>query len=495
MKDIAASTTATGREMLNAARIFTEIIFNMIVDTIKYGTYKDYEKQMKLLFTKKIDELIGEENVNELKQIKEGEPVERYYYLRIFKENRDLIDDKKFVDKKIGTNNKQEFNEWLYNKIQQLLKNHDIQPNVIYGDTDSIFIKFNIMDPETKETLKTHDALKISIELGIICSKLLHKILPQPQNMGYEKTYWPFEILSKKRYVGLKFEFDPNKCTQNSMGIVLKRRDNAPIVKIVIGGIVKSILDDKDPAKAVAFTKKLLHDILSGKYQLDKFIVTKTIKGPALTKEEAKIENQKSKDDRYYADRTRIVHAVLADRMADRDPGNKPQSNDRIPYAYILVDKEVDLQGDRVEHPDYIKDNNLQLDYLFYITNQIMKPALQFLEHVVDNPEKIFKSVIMKENNRRHGKRPVTYYFHMLEQIKQNNDDVFDDLENMEDEEENIEYFDNLFSCLVDKEIILPQKKKRRKNTTTKSKKTNKNQIKNNNLNFDNNQGGFILEV
>ena len=30
-----------------------------------------------------------------------------------------------------------------------------------------------------------------------------------------------------------------------------------------------------------------------------------------------------------------IAHKVLADRMGERDPGNKPMVNDRIPYVYI----------------------------------------------------------------------------------------------------------------------------------------------------------------
>ena len=39
----------------------------------------------------------------------------------------------------------------------------------------------------------------------------------------------------------------------------------------------------------------------------------------------------------------------------------------------IKTKKKVKLQGDKVEHPDFIKKNNLKPDYKFYITNQIMK--------------------------------------------------------------------------------------------------------------------------
>ena len=39
----------------------------------------------------------------------------------------------------------------------------------------------------------------------------------------------------------------------------------------------------------------------------------------------------------YYKTPESIAHKVLADRMGERDPGNKPASNDRIPYVYINV--------------------------------------------------------------------------------------------------------------------------------------------------------------
>ena len=38
-------------------------------------------------------------------------------------------------------------------------------------------------------------------------------------------------IFSKKRYYGNKYEFSTTKYKPTSMGIIMKRRDNAPIVK------------------------------------------------------------------------------------------------------------------------------------------------------------------------------------------------------------------------------------------------------------------------
>ena len=74
----------------------------------------------------------------------------------------------------------------------------------------------------------------------------------------------------------------------------------------------------------------------------------------------------------------------MADRIAERDPGNKPQPNDRIPYVYIDVKKKVTLQGDRVEHPEYIRKHGLKPDYVFYVTNQVMKPICKIYALVLE---------------------------------------------------------------------------------------------------------------
>jgi DNA polymerase delta subunit 1 len=78
---------------------------------------------------------------------------------------------------------------------------------------------------------------------------------------------------------------------------------------------------------------------------------------------------------------------MLADRMGKRDPGNKPSSNDRIPFVYVQPpkgQKAPEKQGDRIETPSYIRDKNLKIDHIFYITNQIAKPVAQVFGLVVD---------------------------------------------------------------------------------------------------------------
>ena len=174
----------------------------------------------------------------------------------------------------------------------------------------------------------------------------------------------PFCLLSKKRYVGMLYETDVNKCKQKSMGIVLKRRDNAPIVKDIYGGIIDILMKEQNVNQAVEFLKQCLTDIQEEKYPMEKLIISKSLRSN-------------------YKNPQQIAHKVLADRIGERDPGNKPSSGDRIPFAYIKTDK-AKLQGDKIETPSYILEKNLKIDYEFYITNQIMKPVQQVFALVLD---------------------------------------------------------------------------------------------------------------
>lgn len=234
----------------------------------------------------------------------------------------------------------------------------------IYGDTDSVFMSFKLTDPETKQKISGKDALKITIELAKEAGELATKFLKAPHDLEYEKTFMPFCLLSKKRYVGMLYEEDPEKCYRKSMGIVLKRRDNAPIVKDVYGGIIDILMKKQNIQEAVEFTKQCLRDMVQEKYPLEKLVITKSLRG-------------------FYKVPKQIAHKVLADRIAKRDPGNKPSPGDRIPFVYIEK-KKWKLQGDKVEHPEYIRQNRLKPDYSHYITNQIMKPVLQLFALVME---------------------------------------------------------------------------------------------------------------
>jgi DNA polymerase elongation subunit (family B) len=234
----------------------------------------------------------------------------------------------------------------------------------IYGDTDSVFFTFNLQTPEGKP-IRGKEALEITIELAQEAGHLASKFLKGPHDLEYEKTFMPFCLLSKKRYVGMLYETDPNKCKRKEMGIVLKRRDNAPIVKDIYGGIIDILMKEKDIQKAIDYLKSCLQNIVDEKYPMDKLIITKSLRSG-------------------YKNPQSIAHKVLADRITARDPGNKPGPGDRIPFVYINTTNKKALQGEKIETPTFIRENNLKVDYSFYITNQIMKPVRQVFALVLE---------------------------------------------------------------------------------------------------------------
>ena len=65
------------------------------------------------------------------------------------------------------------------------------------------------------------------------------------------------------------------------MGIVLKRRDNAKIVKVIVGGMVNLLLDTENGGvdKALKFLRKSVNDLLKGNYPVRYFTTTKTLRG------------------------------------------------------------------------------------------------------------------------------------------------------------------------------------------------------------------------
>jgi ribosomal protein S8 len=271
--------------------------------------------------------------------------------------------------------------------------------NLIVHNTDSVFFKFNLTDKETGEKILGEKALELSIEIAQKACHQVSKVLKQPHDFEYEKTFMPFCLLSKKRYVGIKYEIDFMKGKRNEMGIVLKRRDNAPIVKDIYGGVIDILMKEKNIQKAIDYVHKCLQDLVDGNIPIDKLIITKSLRS-------------------FYKNPQGVAHKVLADRIAQREPGNKPTSGDRIPFVYIVTKapakgKKV-LQGNRIETPTFIKENNLQIDYSFYITNQIMKPLLQLFGLVLED-------IWLNQKPPRRAK--VTQFKKEIENIKYSEED------------------------------------------------------------------------
>ena len=239
--------------------------------------------------------------------------------------------------------------------------------DVIYGDTDSIFVKF-----PTKDLQTSMDMARKAADVITASGRKAHRI-------EYEKTFYPFVLFCRKRYVGMMYEDDTIKCKRKSMGIAVKRRDNAPIVKDIFGGALDILMEERDIRKAQRFVQDMLVKVIKNEMPLDKYVVTKQLR-----------------DD--YKNPDQIAHAVLSERMKQRDEGSAPQVGDRLAYMYVEERKGQKKQGDKIEQIDYVKENGLKPDTEFYITNQIQNPVAQLFALALEDLE----GYVPKTNYKRY---------------------------------------------------------------------------------------------
>ena len=230
--------------------------------------------------------------------------------------------------------------------------------NMIVHNTDSVFFTFNLENPATNEKIRGKDALAITIEIAQDAAKLCTQWLKAPMELSYEKTLMPFILLSKKRYVGMLYETDPKKGKMKFMGLSIKRRDSCDYLKDVYGGILNILMKENNVQSAVQYLERALLNLVEGKVPMDKLTITKALRSD-------------------YKNPNQIGHKILADRIGERDPGNKPKAGDRMRFVFVNNPNPKALMGDKIETPEYIIENKLKIDYTHYITNQLMKPLQQ----------------------------------------------------------------------------------------------------------------------
>lgn len=245
----------------------------------------------------------------------------------------------------------------------------DCMAETVYGDTDSLFINFNVSNPDTGVPLEGEAAILATMKLTEEAGKMVTTCLKPPHDFEYDKTFSPFIIFSKKRYVGNKYEESATDYYQNSMGIATKRRDYAGIVKVIYGGAIRILLTEHNPIAAAEFVKSKLMDLAEGRVSLTQLTMTKSLRAD-------------------YKSPTPPAHKVLADRIKERDPGNAPASGDRISFLYVLppVGQQASkLQGERIETPAFMKQKGLLVDAKFYMEHQLMNPISQLFALVVEH--------------------------------------------------------------------------------------------------------------
>lgn len=225
---------------------------------------------------------------------------------------------------------------------------HDAK--VIYGDTDSVMVKFG--------TSELAEAMRLGQEAAdYVSSKFIN-----PIKLEFEKVYYPYLLINKKRYAGLYWTRTEKFDKMDTKGIETVRRDNCRLVQCVIETVLRKILMDRDPGAAQEFVKQTISDLLQNKVDLSMLVITK----------------QLSKTD--YA--AKQAHVELAERMRKRDAGSAPTLGDRV--AYVIIKGGPGTKNyDKSEDPLYVLENNIPIDTKYYLENQLANPLTRIFEPIL----------------------------------------------------------------------------------------------------------------
>ena len=230
---------------------------------------------------------------------------------------------------------------------------------LVVHNTDSVMVKFKV-DDDKRHCLHTH------FEVAQRVAAEISKTFPGCVELEFEKCYYPYCLYSKKRYAGLMYTKPEKHDYIDVKGLQLVRRDNAPIVKIVSQGILDAIMYEKSTDKALDAARKCVLGVISGQNPLENFVVSKSLRGS-------------------YVNPNAQPHVQVARKIKERT-GESLGSGERVPYVFV-VDNNIDgLISSRAEDPQYVVDNNIELDYLYYLENQLMSPIKALLEVLVKDP-------------------------------------------------------------------------------------------------------------
>ncbi|KAI5170722.1 DNA polymerase delta subunit 1 [Nematocida sp. LUAm3] len=255
------------------------------------------------------------------------------------------------------------FGREILKKTKRLIeeKYSEDTPNkmrVVYGDTDSVMVTSD------------GSSLAEAFEAGKSISEYITKKLPNPLTLEFEKVYYPFLLLNKKKYAGNNRASPEDKGKIDMKGIETVRRDNCLLVRNLMKECLNKIFMDNDVEAAKNSVKKCISLLMNEKISISQLIITKSI-------------SKKSED--YSA---HLAHVELANRLKLRDPGSAPGIGDRV--SYVVIKGNGPLYT-RSESPTYALEKKIPIDTTYYLEHQIKNPITRILEYVVDGLQDLFK--------------------------------------------------------------------------------------------------------
>lgn len=244
--------------------------------------------------------------------------------------------------------------ETLLKAVAVIEESEKWNAKVVYGDTDSLFV---YLPGKTKL-----DAFRIGKEMA----EYITSINPTPVKLKFEKVYLPSVLVSKKRYIGWKFEYEGQLHPKfDAKGIETVRRDGVSAQQKILEKALTILFETRDISILKSYIIDEFIKIVRNKTNIKDFLFAKEVKLGSY------------RNEKYIP-----AGARLSMKRAQHDHRYKPQYRERVFYLFRRGHNK-ELLRDRCVSPDeFLQNSGMVLDSDYYI-NKVLIPPLERIFNLV----------------------------------------------------------------------------------------------------------------
>ena len=220
------------------------------------------------------------------------------------------------------------------------------QAEVVYGDTDSLFV---YLKGRTKDE---------AFDIGNEIAAAITDMNPRPVKLKFEKVYLPCVLLAKKRYVGFKYESKAQQEPEfDAKGIETVRRDGTPAEQKIEEKALKILFRTADLSQVKSYFQNQCTKIMKGKVSIQDFCFAKEVKLGTYSEKGVPPPG-----------------ALISTRRMLEDPRAEPQYGERVPYVVVTGAPGARLIDRCVAPEVLLHDDQSELDAEYYISKNLIPP-------------------------------------------------------------------------------------------------------------------------
>ncbi|KAI0405599.1 DNA polymerase family B [Xylaria palmicola] len=244
---------------------------------------------------------------------------------------------------------------------------------VVYGDTDSLFI---YLPGRTREQ---------AFDIGNEMAKAITDANPRPIKLKFEKVYHPCVLLAKKRYVGYKYESKSQvKPDFDAKGIETVRRDGTPAEQMIEEKALKLLFETADLSRVKAYFQRQCSKIMRGNVSIQDFCFAREVKLGT------------------YSDRgPPPPGALISTKRMLEDARAEPQYGERVPYVVVSGAPGARLIDRCVAPEELLINSHLSLDSEYYISKNLIPPLERIFNLVGANVRQWYDEMPKVQRIRR----------------------------------------------------------------------------------------------